>query len=127
MYEAIDSLPGGVEWKREEIVLKGDVKDGEGQEQTEVLELWFRDPVECVKELMGNPMFRDVLEYALKRVWLDEGGTKEVVDEMSSAGWWWKMQVSTIEQPDGFQRYSHTMSTVTSAYWSYRGPHHSLL
>ena len=90
----VDALPGGVPWLREELTLKGDLKDAEGNPLIEELEIWYRDPVECVKELIGNPMFRDTLTYEPLRVWLDEEGTKDVLGEMSSARWWWELQVS---------------------------------
>ena len=77
------------------------MKDAEGNFLTEELEIWYRDPVECVKELLGNPMFREVLTYEPLRSWLDEGGTKEVVGEMSSARWWWELQVSVSNTKDG--------------------------
>ena len=72
-------------------MLKGDLKDTDGMEE---LEIWYRDPVECVKELLGNPIFRDVLTYEPLHLRLDEEGRKEVVGEMSSAHWWWELQVS---------------------------------
>ena len=84
----MDALPGGVDWQREEIILQGDILDAEGKAMTEDLEVWYRDPVACVKELMGNPMFRDVLQYKPSREWLDEGGNQEVISEMSSVKWW---------------------------------------
>ena len=93
MFDTIDALPGGVEWQREEITLQGDLVDTEGKFLTEALEIWYRDPVACVKELIGNPMFRDVLQYKPSREWLDEEGTQEVITEMSSARWWWDLQV----------------------------------
>lgn len=50
--------------------------------------------MDCIKELMANPMFRDVMSYAPGRVWGDAEGTEEVIDEMWTASWWWKLQVS---------------------------------
>lgn len=96
LYDSIDNLPGGIEWKRKEITLQGDRKTTEGEPMTEALELWYRDPIECVQELLANPMFRDVMSYAPKRVWQDEAGTEEVVDEMWTAKWWWEIQVRNI-------------------------------
>jgi hypothetical protein len=61
----------------------------------EKLELWRRDPIECVRELMGNPMFKDVLKYAPEKAYLDpEGKNGRIYDEMWSADWWWDTQVS---------------------------------
>lgn len=92
----IDSLPGGVKWNLHEIHLTGDIKDEDGEPLTETLELWWRDPVECVRELMGNPMFRDVMRYAPEKVFTDAGGKNELVSEMWTAEWWWKLQVRFI-------------------------------
>ena len=61
----------------------------------EKLELWHRDPIECVEELMGNPKFKDVLKYAPEKTFLDpEGKNLRIYDEMWSADWWWHTQVS---------------------------------
>jgi Plavaka transposase len=62
----------------------------------EKLELWRRDPIECVSELMGNPMFKDVLKYAPEKAYLDEEKYCHVYDEMWSADWWWDTQVSNV-------------------------------
>lgn len=59
----------------------------------EQLELWRRDPVECIKELMGNPALKDSLKYAPEQVFLDEKGKVRVFDEMWTADWWWNTQV----------------------------------
>ncbi|KAJ7099271.1 hypothetical protein B0H15DRAFT_920171 [Mycena belliarum] len=96
--ENIDSLPIGPEWNIKHIPLVGDLCDDDGKSRTETAELWYRDPVECVKELIGNPAFRDVMDYAPTRLFLDAEGTEELIEEMSSAGWWWKMQTRL---PDG--------------------------
>ncbi|KAF8193195.1 hypothetical protein K438DRAFT_1589717 [Mycena galopus ATCC 62051] len=92
LLEAIDDLPGGVGWKLERVVLKGDVQDDSGNEVVETLELWYRDPVDCIRELMGNPVFRDVMQYAPQRVFEDQEGKSEVINEMWTAAWWWKLQ-----------------------------------
>ncbi|KAF8152285.1 hypothetical protein B0H34DRAFT_111607, partial [Crassisporium funariophilum] len=58
----------------------------------EELELWMRDPVECVRELMGNPAFKNFMAYAPEHIFTDEAGTKRVFDEMWTADWWWNTQ-----------------------------------
>lgn len=62
----------------------------------EDLELWKRDPVECIKELMGNPAFQDYMAYVPERVYGNEDGreSSRIWDEMWTANWWWEMQVS---------------------------------
>ena len=74
--------------------LEGDKLDEEENPKKEVIELWRRNPVECVKELMGNPAFRDVMRYAPERVYDDEDGKSRVYNEMWPGDWWWNLQVS---------------------------------
>ncbi|KAK7059284.1 hypothetical protein R3P38DRAFT_3303354 [Favolaschia claudopus] len=91
--DSIDQLPIGAGWKVEHVTLTGDIKDENGKSMTETNELWFRDPVECVRELIGNPAFKDVMDYAPTRLFVDAEGKEEFLKEMSSASWWWKMQL----------------------------------
>ncbi|KAJ7447660.1 hypothetical protein FB451DRAFT_1535820, partial [Mycena latifolia] len=92
LLQAVDDLPGGVGWKLEKVVLKGDLKDDDNKDIVETLELWYRDPVGCIRELMGNPVFRDVMQYAPQRVFEDMEAKSEVINEMWTAAWWWKLQ-----------------------------------
>ncbi|KAF8188308.1 hypothetical protein K438DRAFT_1907473 [Mycena galopus ATCC 62051] len=96
----IDSLPIGGRWRCEHISVEGDIVDENDKFKTEVAELWFRDPVECVKELIGNPAFKHVIDYAPSKLYNHPSGEKgsEVINEMSSARWWWKIQERL---PDG--------------------------
>ena len=67
----------------------------------ETLELWWRDPVECVQELMGNQMFQNVMRYAPEKVFTDAGGKNELVSKMQTAEWWWKLQVRFMSHKMG--------------------------
>lgn len=78
------------------VKLVGDIKDDNEEVRTEELELWYRDPVDVVRELMGNPVFRDVMQYSPEQVYRDEAGTDRVVNEMWTGNWWWDMQVSLM-------------------------------
>ncbi|KAJ7106620.1 hypothetical protein C8R44DRAFT_834329 [Mycena epipterygia] len=62
--------------------------------KSERLDLWWRDPVECVAELIGNPAFKDAMRYAPQKLYADKDGKVEVIDEMWTASWWWEIQVS---------------------------------
>lgn len=97
--EDIDSLPRGVGWQCEDITVEGDLpdlgKDSSGKiNRQESLELWYRDPLDCVRELLENPAFRDVMRYAPEKLYADEEGEIEVIDEMWTGAWWWELQVS---------------------------------
>ncbi|KAJ6490457.1 hypothetical protein DFH09DRAFT_1252659 [Mycena vulgaris] len=85
--QAIDNLPGGVGWKLEKVVLKGDLQNDDGKQIVETLEMWYRDPVDCIRELMGNSVFRDVMQYAPQQVFEDREGKSEVINEMWTASW----------------------------------------
>jgi hypothetical protein len=79
------------------VKVEGDrVGDG-GEMLSEDLELWMRDPVECVKELVRNPAFKDLMSFVPDRVYADENGTNRIYDEMWTVDWWWKTQVSSAK------------------------------
>ncbi|KAI6156712.1 hypothetical protein BKA82DRAFT_4325524 [Pisolithus tinctorius] len=79
----VDSLRTGPAWTCEMIDVVGD---------TEQVELWRRDPVECVMELIGNPAFRDAMAYSPEHAYTDSKGTNHIYDEMWTANWWWDVQ-----------------------------------
>ncbi|KAJ7195819.1 hypothetical protein GGX14DRAFT_376655 [Mycena pura] len=96
-FEKVDSLPGGVKWFCKKLDTKGDLpdldKDPTGATMCrEQNELWWRDPVECVKELMGNPAFRHSMRYAPEKLYADQPQTIEIINEMWTANWWWEIQ-----------------------------------
>lgn len=63
----IDALPKAAKWTCNIVQVTGDRLDEDSNPMTEGLELWLRDPVECIKELLQNPGFRDSLKYAPER------------------------------------------------------------
>ncbi len=72
----------------------GNVEDEDGQMKMEDVELWRRDPVECIRELIGNPAFKNCLKYAPEQLFVDEEGAGRMYDEMWTGDWWWDTQVS---------------------------------
>jgi hypothetical protein len=57
----------------------------------------MRDPVECVKELIGNPLLAQQMRYAPMRVHKPgPGGLTRIYSEMWMADWWWQTQVSGL-------------------------------
>jgi hypothetical protein len=84
----------GAGWTCDIISSKGNQLNAEGEPlPMEKLELWRRDPVECIKELMGNPALKKYMKYAPERVYEDDEGTNRVFDEMWTGDWWWNIQV----------------------------------
>ncbi|KAG6835260.1 hypothetical protein H0H93_003352, partial [Arthromyces matolae] len=88
----IDQLPIGTDWICDIVDVIGDRVDENGEVVQEHLELWHRDPVECVKELFGNPGLKDHIAYKPERVYTDKEGTNRIIDEAWTADWWWETQ-----------------------------------
>ncbi|KAJ7193475.1 hypothetical protein GGX14DRAFT_537556 [Mycena pura] len=93
--QRIDALPEGPKWTCYPFELEGDELDASGKQKKEVVELWCRDPVECVRELVGNPAFREKQHYAPYRIFkqFEDGKcSNREVNEMWTADWWWEIQ-----------------------------------
>jgi len=72
-------------------------EDAGGNLVTETVELWRRDPVECVKELFSNPAFKDKIHYKPRKVYTNKSRTERVYGEMWMGQWWWKIQVLVLK------------------------------
>ncbi|KZS92029.1 hypothetical protein SISNIDRAFT_413529, partial [Sistotremastrum niveocremeum HHB9708] len=92
----IDKLPKGPEWQCERIrvedTVEVDAVTGETEKATEVLELWKRDPTKCIRDLMGNPLYRSSMRYRPERQYRDAEHTNRIYDEMWTSDWWWDIQ-----------------------------------
>jgi len=91
--QKVDSLATGPQWTCEIVTAHGNKVGQDGTMMTEDLELWKRDPVDCVKELIGNPAFQNLISYVPQRAYADRAGIKRIFDEMWTADWWWDTQV----------------------------------
>ncbi|KAJ3542431.1 hypothetical protein NM688_g5971 [Phlebia brevispora] len=91
-FQKVDSLPQGAEWKCEVLESKGDLLDKDGEYSVEYLELWRRDPLACIRELISNPAFRDHMKYAPEEIFEDCYGKKMMLNEMWTAQWWRDLQ-----------------------------------
>ena len=97
-FKKIDSLPKGPEWTCEVFEITGDRKDENGNAIVDEVELWRRDPVECVRELIGNPVFEGGMRYVPEKHYEDEDLNNRVYDEMATGDWWWEVQASPCIQ-----------------------------
>jgi hypothetical protein len=93
LLQKIDTLATGPEWKCEIVTAHGNKVGQDKTMMTEDLELWKRDPVECVKELIGNPAFQNLVSYVPQRAYADKAGLNRIFDEMWTGDWWWDTQV----------------------------------
>ena len=92
--QKINKLHTGAQWECKIIKIAGDLLDEDGKYLTEETELWVRDPVICIQQLIGNVAFHDHIAYICQQVFADKEGNTRRYDEMWTGKWWWKTQVS---------------------------------
>jgi hypothetical protein len=80
------SLPSRPGFKCQEIVVSG-----------EPFEFYFRDIIECLKALWGDPEFLPYLIFEPERHYTDQDETVRVVHDMHTGRWWWSTQVCRFE------------------------------
>ena len=94
LLKRLDSLPQfGQGWECKTLTIEGDARAPDGERASEDVEIWCRNGVEVVEELIGNPTFRKHLQYAPEVLFTDESKDEEVVNEMCTGKWWRRTQV----------------------------------
>ncbi|KIO16784.1 hypothetical protein M407DRAFT_12650 [Tulasnella calospora MUT 4182] len=91
-FKKVDTLPKGPRFSCETVTITGDILDAQGRRMKEEAELWLRDPVECVRELMGRVSLQSSMAYCPTRVYTGEDRKTRIFEEMWSADWWWEIQ-----------------------------------
>ena len=81
----MDQLPTGPSWSCEIVKVDGDHVGDDGERMSKDLELWMCNPVECVKELVGNLAFKKSMSFVPEHVYEDENATNRIFDEMWTA------------------------------------------
>lgn len=89
----IDTLPTGATFERITVTITGDLKHPSGEYKTDDLEMFARDPVECVRELMGNPDFKDHTVYGPMKIYTSADRKTRVYSEMCTGDYWNELQV----------------------------------
>ena len=98
LLKQVDSLYTGLAWICETINVEGDIVGEDGAMKHKTVELWRRDPIECVEELIGNPALEDMIAYVPEHAYMDARGEHRIYDEMWTGDWWWEAQVRTYRQ-----------------------------
>jgi hypothetical protein len=93
--QKVDELLHGPAWSCKRVSIKGNLTDENGQSLHEDVELWMHDPVECIKDLIGNPLFKKHMVYTPSQAYQDKAGSQQLIDDMWMADWWWDKQVSS--------------------------------
>lgn len=78
----VDSLPSRPQFKRSEILV-GD----------EVMVMYHRDVLECVRSLYSDPEFAPHLVFKPERHYTDEDQTSRIYSDIHTGKWWWELQV----------------------------------
>jgi hypothetical protein len=94
LLKKINALPFKRKWINTPIQVTGNIKGKDGTYLTENLELWHRDIIEAIEELIANPSLREHMKYAPIKMYEDQERTRRVYEGMETCDWWWEMQVS---------------------------------
>ena len=62
---------------------------------SEYFEVFYRDVLQCVRVLFGDPKFTGVLAFTSERHYADADRTVRVYFDMNTGKWWWSTQVSS--------------------------------
>ena len=81
----IDGLPGRPSFQCQDISIGN-----------ETLQFYFRDVLECIHAIYGDPEFAQDLAFAPERHYVDHKRTQRVYSEMYTGDWWWSIQVRDV-------------------------------
>ncbi|KAH7904180.1 hypothetical protein BJ138DRAFT_1107047 [Hygrophoropsis aurantiaca] len=83
-------LPGRPRFQRQEIVVGG-----------EAFDVYFRDVLECVKALYGDPELAQYLVFKPERHYTDANMTMRMYHDMHTGRWWWDTQKKLDKENPG--------------------------
>ena len=78
----IDTLPGQPPFKSQNFTIGG-----------ELLTFYFRDVMQCIRALYGDPEFVHELVFVPERHYADPERTCRIYSEIHTGDWWWAVQV----------------------------------
>ncbi|KAG2345890.1 hypothetical protein BDR05DRAFT_1012126 [Suillus weaverae] len=83
-------LPTRPKFRREQIVVAG-----------EAFDIFYRDVIECIKALYGDPDFADFLVFSPEHHYTDDDETVRLFSDMHTGKWWWNTQKKLDKQCPG--------------------------
>lgn len=81
----IDNLPGRPSFKCQDVYI--------GKEW---VQFYYRDIVQCIRAIYGDPEFAADLVFAPERHYVDSERTQRVYSDMHTGNWWWSIQVRSL-------------------------------
>lgn len=85
----MEMLPSVPDWKSKKISLMG-------YPTSEPMYLFYRDALECVEYVFGNPLFANHMDFSPVRLYQDAEHTIRVYSEWMTGDAAWDMQVSFV-------------------------------
>ncbi|KAH9481130.1 hypothetical protein JR316_0005650 [Psilocybe cubensis] len=92
LHKRVDLLPESSPWFFKPLKVTGNLKDHHNKYLEEDLELWYRNPVDCIAELLQNPALDGRLGFEPRRVYRYPNSMDREYNEMWSCDWWWERQ-----------------------------------
>ncbi|KAH9913048.1 uncharacterized protein B0H18DRAFT_888958 [Fomitopsis serialis] len=89
LLQRVDSLPERAEWRERWLTFK----DRPNEEHL----VQYRDIIEAIRTLLGNPEHADRIVYRPRRIFSDASRTNRIYNEMWSGRWWHAVQVSRVQ------------------------------
>ncbi|KAG6810656.1 hypothetical protein H0H92_010893 [Tricholoma furcatifolium] len=83
-------LPGRPQFQRQELLIGG-----------EVCEMFYRDVLECIRALLGDPDFAAVLVFLPEKHYTDEEQRVRMYHDMHTGKWWWSTQEAVEKDKPG--------------------------
>ncbi|KIJ51546.1 hypothetical protein M422DRAFT_110997, partial [Sphaerobolus stellatus SS14] len=83
-FKLIDELPTSriPDFECKIIDVEGTQLDENGKPRIEHLELWQRNPLDCIREIIGNPALQDHISYSPVKIFSDDTCNEQIFNEM---------------------------------------------
>ena len=88
LLQQVDSLPERAEWQERWLTFK--------DRPNEKHLLQFRDIIQAIRALLGNPEHADKIVYRPRKIFKDASRTERIYSEMWTGQWWHAAQVSSV-------------------------------
>lgn len=79
-------MPGRPLFRRKDVII--------GQER---VEFYYRDVLECIRSLFGDPQYAEDLVFAPERHYTTHERKSRLYHEMYTCDWWWTIQVRKLD------------------------------
>lgn len=99
----LEQLPtAGPKWRSRIISVKGDIKGPDGEPLVEETELWTRNILEVIQELLENVTYGKDMVFEPREEYSDADRTERCYTEMWTGDWWKRIQVSLQINPASY-------------------------